>query len=360
MTPPKEVKQEFDGALDGYIEQLAKAFEEHVAEYEDAKAKSTGVMDMPFPKPHSGESQDDFISRCMSEEKEGIPDQDQRTAACFDAWRKEHGGKKPSSRAKTQSVKEDKEDEMPDMKNITLDLIYKNKPADDGFSIKAQRREAEVLIYGEIGDELFGGVSAKTFAAELKSAGKLDKISLRLNSPGGNVFDGMAIFNTLQAHSAEVTVHIDGLAASAASIVAMAGQRIYAAENAIIMIHDPWALVIGSADQMRAMAVSLDKIAEGMSKTYARRTGKSLSEVRKWMSEETWFSAEDAAKAGLIDEITEPMKAAAHFDIMAWRKRFRHPPEFDLEPEDPGTPISAYKDRWRQFERMKISGKLQA
>jgi hypothetical protein len=140
----------------------------------------------------------------------------------------------------------------------------------------------------------------------------------------------------------------------------MAGQKIYAAENAVMMIHDPWALVVGSADQMRAMAVSLDKIAEGMAKVYARRTGKSLPEMRAWMTAETWFSAEEAIQANLIDQVYEPIKVAAHFDIMAWRKRFRHPPEDLLvEPEEPGKPVAAFKDRWRQLEKAKIQGMLQ-
>lgn len=301
-----------------------------------------------MPTPREGESQDEWMERCVPEVMDEGKDHDQAVGQCMGMWNDRNASADTKS-GLTQA-----------MQDKVVDLLA-HKGKDQGFSVtkaKAAKREAEVLIYGEIGDDLFGGVSAATFAAELKKAGRLDRITLRINSPGGSVFDGMAIYNTLQAHPAQVETHIDGLAASAASIVAMAGQRIYAAENSILMIHSPWALVIGSADEMRAMAASLDKIGEGMAKTYARRTGKSIGEMQKWMEAETWFSAEEAIAAGLADEIAEPMKVAASWDIMAWRKRFRHPPEAFLEelqePEPAGVPVTAYKDRWRQLERMEI------
>src|SRR5690554_6488002 len=150
---------------------------------------------MPI-EPREGETQDEFIERCMSEEKESIPDQDQRLAACFDMWRRDKG---ESEASLTQA-----------MQQKVIDFLAQ-KGKDAGFQIKAQKRAAEILIYGEIGDDLFGGVSARSFADALAKAGRIDTITVRINSPGGNVFDGVAIYNTLRNHKAKVTVAIDGL-----------------------------------------------------------------------------------------------------------------------------------------------------
>lgn len=286
---------------------------------------------MPI-EPKEGESQDEFISRCMSEEKDAIPDNDQRLAACSDMWR----------RAEASA-----DEAMAKMPAEVIDLVQ-HRSSSDGYNFKAAKREAEVLIYGEIGDELFGGLSAKSFAADLKKAGKLDNITIRLNSPGGSIFDGVAIYNTLRNHPAPVAVHIDGLAASAASVVAMAGDTIEMADNALLMIHEPWYMAIGSASELRAIAVSLDKIGEGMADTYARRAGKSLEEARAWMEAETWFTAAEARAAGLADSVAEPMKVAAAWSPMAWRKRFRHAPDIAFDSPAPGTPTAAYKDRFNK------------
>src|SRR3990172_7858441 len=115
--------------------------------------------------------------------------------------------------------------------------------------------EAEILIYEYIGRDYFGeGVSPKSFAEELKAFGDIRKLHVRINSPGGDVFDGNTIYNILRNHQAYIEVHIDGIAASVASVVAMVGDKIIISENAMMMIHDPWAIVGGEADEMRKMA----------------------------------------------------------------------------------------------------------
>ncbi|WP_183073599.1 head maturation protease, ClpP-related, partial [Roseinatronobacter ekhonensis] len=124
------------------------------------------------------------------------------------------------------------------------------------YTIRARDGGAEVLIYDEIGAY---GVSAKGFLAELGALPDETAIDLRLNSPGGSVFDAVAIHNALSRHAGSVTVWIDGIAASAASYIAMAGDEIVMPENAFLMIHDPSGLVMGTAADMREMAGTLDK-----------------------------------------------------------------------------------------------------
>ena len=189
------------------------------------------------------------------------------------------------------------------------------------YTIRARASGAEVLIYDEIGAY---GVSAKGFLAELGALPDDAPIDLRLNSPGGSVFDAVAIYNALTRHSGAVTVWIDGIAASAASYVAMAGDEIVMPENAFLMIHDPSGIVMGTAADMRDMAGALDKLAASMTRGYALRSGKPEGEIAALMAAETWFDARDALALGLATRMAEPVRIAASFDI----GRFRNaPPE---------------------------------
>lgn len=187
------------------------------------------------------------------------------------------------------------------------------------YTIRARGTGAEVLIYDEIGAY---GVSAKGFLAELGALPDGVPIDLRLNSPGGSVFDAVAIYNALQRHDGTITVWIDGVAASAASYVAMAGDEIVMPENAFLMIHDPSGLVMGTAADMREMADTMDKIAGGMVRGYATRSGRTEEEIAALMAAETWFDAEAALEAGLATRMIEPVRIAASFDIA----RFRNAP----------------------------------
>ncbi|QYX58009.1 Clp protease ClpP [Roseovarius sp. SCSIO 43702] len=205
------------------------------------------------------------------------------------------------------------------------------------YTIRAREGGAEVLIYDEIGAY---GVSAKGFLAELGALPDDAAIDLRLNSPGGSVFDAVAIHNALSRHAGTVTVWIDGIAASAASYVAMAGDAIVMPENAFLMIHDPSGLVMGTAADMREMAGTLDKIAAGMTRGYAARSGKTEDEIAALMAAETWFSAAEALEAGLATQLAEPVRIAANFDI----GRFRNaPPELveAVEPVETADPEGA-------------------
>ena len=199
------------------------------------------------------------------------------------------------------------------------------------YTIRARATGTEVAIYDEIGAF---GVSAKGFLAELGALPEGTPIDLRLNSPGGSVFDAVAIYNAIKRHEGAVTVWIDGIAASAASYVAMAGDEIVMPENAFLMIHDPAGLVMGTADDMRAMADALDKVKGSLVQGYAAKSGRPSEEISALMAVETWFDAKDAIDLGLATRIAEPVRIAARFDIA----RFRNAPPALIEAPEPDMP----------------------
>ena len=189
------------------------------------------------------------------------------------------------------------------------------------YTIRARATGAEVLIYDEIGAY---GVSAKGFLAELGALPDDAPIDLRLNSPGGSVFDAVAIYNALSRHAGTITVWIDGIAASAASYIAMAGDEIVMPENAFLMIHDPSGIVMGTAEDMRSTAEALDKVKGSLIQGYAAKSGNADDEIATLMAAETWLDAKDALDLGFIDRIAEPVKLAASFDVARFRNA---PPE---------------------------------
>jgi ATP-dependent Clp endopeptidase proteolytic subunit ClpP len=205
------------------------------------------------------------------------------------------------------------------------------------YTIRARSSGTEVLIYDEIGAY---GVTAKGFLAELGALPDDATIDLRLNSPGGSVFDAVAIYNALRRHLGEVTVWIDGIAASAASYIAMAGDTIVMPENAFLMIHDPSGLVMGTAEDMRSTAEALDKVKVSLIQGYATKSGKPDEEIAALMAAETWLDATEALDLGLIDRIAEPVKLAASFDVA----RFRNAPPEVLEAATDAHPPSACVD----------------
>ena len=187
------------------------------------------------------------------------------------------------------------------------------------FDVRAQTGGAEIVIYDEIGAF---GIPAKAFLDELKALGPVAELTLRINSPGGSVFDGVAIYNALKRHDARVTVWIDGIAASIASMIAMAGDEIVMPENAMLMLHDPSALVIGTAADMRGMAEALDKMKAGMLAAYRDKSRRDDAEIEALMAAETWLSAQEAVDLGLADRVEQPVRMAAHFDL----SRFHNTP----------------------------------
>ena len=178
--------------------------------------------------------------------------------------------------------------------------------------------EVEISIYDEIG---FGGVTAKDFMAEVKKF-KGQHIHLRINSVGGSVIEGAAIYNALRRHKGGLTVHVDGLAASMASVIAMAGEEVYIADNAMLMIHNPWSMTMGDADDLRKEADVLDKLKNTLVNAYARKTGMEASTIASMMDEETWLDATEAVAMGFADEIEDGIEAAASVTPASARARF--------------------------------------
>lgn len=188
---------------------------------------------------------------------------------------------------------------------------------------EGEGEEVEILLYDEIG---FWGIQARDFVRELKAV-TASTINLRINSPGGEVFDGHAIYNALRAHPARIVTHVDGIAASIASEIALAGDEILMAENAFLMIHDPWVLTIGNAADHRKSAEVLDKIGQSILDVYTKRSSLDEDEVRALMAEETWLTAEEAVASGFADSIEGGSdaveEAAAAFDLTV----YSHAPE---------------------------------
>lgn len=194
------------------------------------------------------------------------------------------------------------------------------------FRISAKGKTAEILIYEDIGDGWFGGLSAKRFADELKGLKAIDAIDVRINSYGGEVFDGVAIYNSLVNHGAKITTHVDGIAASIASVIAMAGSEIHIAENAWMMIHDPWGVAMGNASEMRKQADLLDSLRDTLVNTYTQHATIDKTAIAELMAAETWLSAADAHAKGFATHISQAQKAAAAALDPARLARFRNPP----------------------------------
>jgi ATP-dependent Clp endopeptidase proteolytic subunit ClpP len=147
------------------------------------------------------------------------------------------------------------------------------------------------------------GISAREFRAALAELGDVQQINLHINSPGGEVYEGIAILNELRRHPAGVTAIVDGLAASAASFIAAGADRTIMAPNSEMMIHDAWGIALGPATEMHAMGDRLDKISDNIASVYATKAGGTTATWREFMLAETWYSAQEAVDAGLADEL---------------------------------------------------------
>ena len=177
---------------------------------------------------------------------------------------------------------------------------------------------AEILLYDVITDftdEEWGFISAKGLIDKVKALGNITNITLRINSLGGDIFEAQAMYSYLKTHPANITVMIDGIAASAASVVAMSGNKIIMPENALLMIHNPAGGVYGEAEDMRDSAEILDKVRDAIANVYIARTGLERDKVIEMMNAETWLSAQEAKALKFCDEISEPIKIAARANI---------------------------------------------
>ncbi|MEN6567191.1 MAG: head maturation protease, ClpP-related [Veillonellales bacterium] len=171
----------------------------------------------------------------------------------------------------------------------------------------------ELLLYGEIADSSWWGdeVTPKQFKADLDALGDISTLNIYINSPGGDCFAGQAIYSMLKRCKATKNVYIDGLAASMASVVACAGDKVIMPINAMMMIHNPWTIAIGNANDFRNMADTMDKIGESSIAVYTAKSGMKNKDVKQLMDDETWMSAQDALDMGFCDQIEEAVQVAA-------------------------------------------------
>jgi ATP-dependent Clp protease protease subunit len=178
------------------------------------------------------------------------------------------------------------------------------------FEAKVEDGGTVIDLYDEIG---YWGTDARGFRARLKDA-KGD-ITLRINSPGGDVFDGIAIYNDLLAYDGKVKVEVVGLAASIASIIAMAGDEITIADNAMFMIHNAWTIGVGNRHDMADVAATLTKIDDALARTYAARTTTGIRSIKQMMDDETWLTAKEAKEAGFATSVGSAADVKARFDL---------------------------------------------
>ncbi len=180
------------------------------------------------------------------------------------------------------------------------------------LTITMKGKTAEILLFDTIGADPFwgGGISAKDFRDQVKAIKGADILNLRINSPGGDVFECAAMMSVLDEFPGRVEVDVDGLAASAASVVAMCGKTIRMASNAMMMIHDPATIMRGSASDMRGCAEVLDKVKGQILDAYQRHSKYPRDSISAMMSEETWLTGQEAVDCGLAHEVTEPVKVS--------------------------------------------------
>lgn len=198
---------------------------------------------------------------------------------------------------------------MPKSKNRAVNRPKASVKSNSWFRMLASNNgEADIFIYEEIG---YWGVTAKQFVNDLKALGEVSHINLHINSPGGDVFDGIAIFNALKNHGAAITVHIDGLAASMASVIAMVGNPVIMPENTMMMIHKPWGFAGGDANDMRDYADLLDKVESVLIPAYAQKTGKTTEEIAAMLEDETWMDGNECVALGFADQVTPSLQAMA-------------------------------------------------
>jgi len=212
-----------------------------------------------------------------------------------------------------------------------LQLFQNNQQAKRDFRIVNEGGEATIYIYDIIGEDWYGGVAAKDFVMQLNAL-DVEVIHLRINSPGGDVFDGRAMATALKQHKAKVIAHIDGQAVSAATYVALAADEVEICAGGFFMIHNAWTIQMGNAAEFRSAADLLDKVDSSISADYEQKTGKSAEEITAMMAATTWMTAEEALAEGFVDRIAPDKKAAKnHWNLSA----YGNAPKALTDPEEP-------------------------
>lgn len=224
-------------------------------------------------------------------------------------------------------------------------------------------KEAEIDIEGEITSRIWEDTdtSASQFRDLLKQVGDVKTINLHINSPGGDVFEGVAIYNMLKQNKANIHVYVDGLAASIASVIAMAGDTITMPENSMLMIHNPWTIAQGNSKELRKVAEDMDKMGESIKTSYLSKSNDKLDvdTLTQLMDDETWLTAKESAEYGLADEVLEPVKMAACL-TEEQAKAFKHAPKslVTANPVDEQKAESSQEEDWRKKARLSAQESL--
>lgn len=186
----------------------------------------------------------------------------------------------------------------------------------------------ELTLYGEISNDTWYGdeVTPKEFKAGLDSLGDIETLNIYINSPGGDVFAGQTIYSILKRHKAHKNIYVDGLAASIASVIAMAGSTIFMPKNSMMMIHNPWTFGVGNASDFRKLAEDLDKIRESLISAYEDRSALMRDEIIDIMDKETWLTASECKEYGFCDVVEKEKQIAAQVNS-EMLKKYRNTPK---------------------------------
>lgn len=239
------------------------------------------------------------------------------------------------------------------------------------WNFRNEKGKAELSLYGTISSSTWWGdeVTPKDFKKDLDALGEVQDLSVYINSDGGDVFAGQAIHSMLKRHPAHVTVYVDGLAASIASVVAMAGDTIVMPRNSMLMIHNPWTMAVGNAQDFRKMADDLDSIQESIVAAYQEKSGMDRDELISLLDQETWLTAEEAVAYKLVDQIESEKVIAASARsstllVMNGQEmdlsKYRHPPKLiETTPkakthDQPSRLVSLYEKRLRINENRRF------
>lgn len=230
-------------------------------------------------------------------------------------------------------------------------LLAQNVGTATPMQVKQAADETEILVYDVI--DPFWGISAKAFAEALSQV--RGAVTIRINSPGGDVFEGRAIASQIRAHAGPTRTVVDGLAASAASTIAIAAKKVEMSAGSFLMIHRSWTLALGNANDLVQTAALLEKIDDALATDYAQRTKRMKSEALAWMDAETWFTADEAVEAGLADRAID-VKA----QMQAWNlSAYDNPPEALIAPgvdPDDDDAASLLKMRAHAERRIRLYG----
>lgn len=200
-----------------------------------------------------------------------------------------------------------------------MQLLKANSERDRQYAVlraKGDESAAEIFLYDPIGG--WDGILAKDFVRDLAALRDVDKITLRINSPGGDVFEARAIVAAIKEHPAQITARVDGLAASAASYIALAASRVDMVAGSFLMIHNAWSIAIGDKHDMTAMADLLAKVDQTIVEDYQARTGQTAEQLQTWMDAETWFTPAEAVEHKFADAIIEGKAASAAWDLVVF------------------------------------------